>query len=541
MIYTNPQGEKFNALKDINVEILEGDYVAILGTSGSGKTTLSNVIGMLNGKYQGEYYFDGVAMHALKESTLFKLRGEKFGFIFQDYVLLDYLTAVENVALALQYHNLSKKKIYEMATAKLISVGLGDKLHHKPFQLSGGQKQRVSIARALIKDPKVIIADEPTGALDHNSRVEVLSLLQELNQQGVTIITVTHSNEDAQAAKRIIQVEKGEIKADRLQRYRSRYFGKLVNYENPAEIKIRKEMVLDYINLNYGIESEEAFLNFAHAEDFDQEIQFKILNQLKPQWISHPEINKCLHEWYDQSEELIQFMIAGAVLRAKNENLDVSNFDEKLKIFFATPWSEETCMIFFQNLKAMPFKELAPRLKLEFFFKHESNKVRATATQFFKHVELINLESRENFIQIALKDTDHRVRSNTLDYIYTLKDYDFSTLKNFGFEQDKSGRVKAIWAEMLIALGEREVALSILTPMIFSQESGDILAAVWVLAKDKNFHIVQFLNEKLEQNPKLLSHIDEILKTYGRVKKDLMNWRQVEAVIENKEPLKEAA
>lgn len=524
MVYTNPQGQQFNALKNISIEINEGDYVAILGTSGSGKTTLSNVIGMLNSKYTGEYYFEGKPMHTLPEPKLVPIRGEKFGFIFQDYVLLDFLSALDNVALALQYHDIPKKKIKEMAKEKLISVGLGEKLHHKPYQLSGGQKQRVSIARALVKNPRVIIADEPTGALDHNSRSEILALLQELNQQGVTIITVTHSNEDAQAARRIIQVEKGEIAHDRLQRNRIRYFGKTLNIDNPVETQNRKSLVMDHVNLHYGINDVDSFLDFAENE-CDIETKLKLLNQIKSCWLERKEVQTVLEEWFEEDDQLIKLMISFLVLNGRSDQKDMTNLWNKTTSFFSESWEEETCMFFFQNLKNLPKPQLVEIIKFNYFFEHPSSKVRATAIQFFKNSDL-NLKSEmDQYIDIILTDKDPRVRSNMLDYIYTLKGFEFKKLRKYALEKDSSSRVKAIWAEMLFATKNNDEAMAILEPMVFSQDTSHILAAVWVLAKNSDFNIAEFLDSKIEKNPTLLCNIDEILKTYARVKRDLMNWR----------------
>lgn len=524
VIYTNPEGEKFNALKNINLEIFGGEYVAILGTSGSGKTTLSNIIGMLNSSYTGQYFFEGNAAHKMKDRDLVKLRGDLFGFIFQDYVLLDHLTALENVALALHYENMSKKKIFELAEAKLNSVGLGQKLHHKPAQLSGGQKQRVSIARALIKDPKVIIADEPTGALDHVSRVEVISLLQELNTQGVSIITVTHSDEDAQAAKRIIRVEKGEVSSDRLQRNRTRYFGQLINKNDKKQLNLRKNLILEHVILNYGILTDADFLSIPE-ELFSSETIFKLMNQFKTEWMNNPEVYARLKFWFENYDELIQLLISMECLKAKAKGFDLGEFENDIKAFFSLNWDEETSMHFLVNLKSYPTAELKKFVNFEFFFKHYSNKVRATAINFFKINGFLDSSFFDQYADIILKDSDHRVRSNMLDYLYSLKDYDFKKLINYHFEDDSSGRVRAIWAEILFSINMRDEALSILNKMIFSENKGDLLGAVWVLAKDKEFQIYPFLKEKIEENPSFISYVDDILKSYARVKKDLMNFR----------------
>ncbi|MGE5329319.1 MAG: ABC transporter ATP-binding protein [Deltaproteobacteria bacterium] len=203
-----------NALKDINISIAKKEFVSIIGPSGSGKSTLMNIIGCLDVPTFGEYYLDGNEIGSLDEDRQAEIRNYTIGFIFQGFNLLPKMTAVENVELPLVYQGRDKKERYEKALKALERVGLGERLHHRPAQLSGGQQQRVAIARALAGDPTLILADEPTGNLDSKSGKEVMKMLHELHDQGQTIVLITHDNNIALEAKRIIRVHDGQIVED---------------------------------------------------------------------------------------------------------------------------------------------------------------------------------------------------------------------------------------------------------------------------------------------------------------------------------------
>lgn len=213
-VYTMGEVE-LNALKNINVSIAKREFVAIVGPSGSGKSTLMNMIGCLDVPTSGEYYINGNEVGSLDEDELAEIRNFTIGFIFQGFNLLPKLTALENVELPLVYQGKEKNYRYERVLRALEKVGLSDRLHHKPSQLSGGQQQRVAIARALAGDPTLILADEPTGNLDSKSGVEVMKMLHELHDQGQTIVLITHDNDIALQAKRIIRIYDGEIVEDR--------------------------------------------------------------------------------------------------------------------------------------------------------------------------------------------------------------------------------------------------------------------------------------------------------------------------------------
>lgn len=198
-------------LKRIDLSIEQGEYIAIMGVSGSGKSTLMNIIGCLDRPTTGRYVLEGRNLTTLDDDQLAYIRNQRIGFVFQQFNLLPRATALENVMLPMVYANVSKPKRSQRATQALVRVGLADRLSNRPSQLSGGQQQRVAIARALINRPALILADEPTGALDTKTSQEVMNLLAELNAQGITIVLVTHEPDIAAQTKRIIHVQDGLV------------------------------------------------------------------------------------------------------------------------------------------------------------------------------------------------------------------------------------------------------------------------------------------------------------------------------------------
>ena len=198
-------------LKDVSLEVVQGDYIAIMGPSGSGKTTLMNIIGCLDRASLGTYLFEDEDISEMNDDALSDLRLNKIGFVFQNFNLLSSETAQENVALPLIYAGIDKEKRNQRAIDVLNKVGLQDRISFKPSQLSGGQKQRVAVARAIINNPKILLADEPTGALDQASGKQVMELFKSLNDEGVTIIMITHDANVASHAKKIFHIIDGEI------------------------------------------------------------------------------------------------------------------------------------------------------------------------------------------------------------------------------------------------------------------------------------------------------------------------------------------
>ena len=206
---------KLLALDNIDLSINEGDFVSIMGSSGSGKSTLMNIIGCLDVPSSGEYHFRDKDVSTLNSNKLAELRNKDIGFVFQNFNLLPRLNAQENVVLPLLYSGKNLKERNELAIEALESVGLKDRVHHRPNQLSGGQQQRVSIARAIAGSPKLILADEPTGALDSKTGLEIMKILNDLNAKGITIVLVTHEDDIANYGSRIIKMKDGKILEDK--------------------------------------------------------------------------------------------------------------------------------------------------------------------------------------------------------------------------------------------------------------------------------------------------------------------------------------
>lgn len=212
-IYKSYQQDKITipVLKDINLSVEEGEYLAIMGPSGSGKTTMMNLIGCLDRPTKGDYILEGKSVVKYTEDQLSDLRLNTLGFVFQNFNLLSKQTALDNVALPLIYAGIPLRKRNEIAYEALKRVGLEERVKFRPSQLSGGQQQRVAIARALVNRPKIILADEPTGALDSKSGIQVMDLFQQMNDEGVTVIMITHDSKIAHHAKRIVHIFDGEI------------------------------------------------------------------------------------------------------------------------------------------------------------------------------------------------------------------------------------------------------------------------------------------------------------------------------------------
>ncbi len=214
----NPGENEVRAIDGVNLTIEHGEFVAIIGQSGSGKSTLMNMLGLLDVPTSGKYLLNGKDVDGLDDDELSEIRNKEIGFIFQGFNLITSLTAVENVELPLVYRGMKKEERNELAVSALNRVGLSHRLDHLPKQMSGGQQQRVAIARAVAARPPIILADEPTGNLDSHSGVEVMKILHELHEEGRTVILITHDNDIANEAERVIRIQDGQIVSDVINR-----------------------------------------------------------------------------------------------------------------------------------------------------------------------------------------------------------------------------------------------------------------------------------------------------------------------------------
>lgn len=216
--------EIVEALKNVDLTVYKNEYVALMGPSGSGKSTLMNLLGCLDSPTTGEYFLNGTNVSTMQDADLAEVRNKEIGFVFQTFNLLPRLSSLENVALPLLYAGISNKDRIARAEEVLRSVGLGDRMHHKPNELSGGQRQRVAVARALVNSPAIILADEPTGNLDTKTSIEIMGLFEQIHDQGNTVILVTHEPDIAEHAHRIVRLRDGLSESDVI---------------NPTPIKVR--------------------------------------------------------------------------------------------------------------------------------------------------------------------------------------------------------------------------------------------------------------------------------------------------------------
>jgi putative ABC transport system ATP-binding protein len=229
---------ELKALAGVDLGVEQGEFVAVMGPSGSGKSTVMNILGCLDKASEGEYLLDDLKIGEANDNQLAEIRNLKIGFVFQSFNLLSRTSALENVELPMLYGGVGAKERKERALQALAAVGLSDRTHHKPNELSGGQQQRVAIARSLVNNPVIIMADEPTGNLDSKSSIEIMSIFQQLNEMGITIILVTHEPEIAQYSKRVVHFKDGLIERDEPVRNRSIARGATLNLNLPNRSEV---------------------------------------------------------------------------------------------------------------------------------------------------------------------------------------------------------------------------------------------------------------------------------------------------------------
>lgn len=234
----NPGDNQVNALDGVSITIDEGEFVAIIGQSGSGKSTLMNMLGLLDTPTEGEYYINGKLVDDLTDDQMSTIRNEQIGFIFQGFNLISSLTALENVELPLVYRGMGKAERRKISENALERVGLKDRMHHLPKALSGGQQQRVAVARAIAAAPPVILADEPTGNLDTRSTKDVMAILHNLKDEGRTVIVITHDNEIAMEAERVIRIRDGKVVEDYINPGFEEKYGREAKYDNANPIDL---------------------------------------------------------------------------------------------------------------------------------------------------------------------------------------------------------------------------------------------------------------------------------------------------------------
>lgn len=232
----NPGENQVNALDGVSITIDEGEFVAIIGQSGSGKSTLMNMLGLLDTPTEGEYYINGKLVDDLTDDQMSDIRNKQIGFIFQGFNLISSLDALENVELPLVYRGVPRAERDELSKAALEKVGLGGRMHHLPAALSGGQQQRVAVARAIAAAPPVILADEPTGNLDTRSTKDVMQILHNLKDEGRTVIVITHDNEIAEQAERVIRIRDGKVVEDYINLGFEEKYGRAAKYDNKNPI-----------------------------------------------------------------------------------------------------------------------------------------------------------------------------------------------------------------------------------------------------------------------------------------------------------------
>jgi putative ABC transport system ATP-binding protein len=508
----------FKALRGVSLAVRPGEFVAIMGTSGSGKTTLANIIGLLARPSLGAYMFEGRPTTALSDLERSRLRASSIGFIFQDYVLIDHFTALENVALALTYTPVSRREALQRAAEGLEMLGVGSKRRNYPSQLSGGQKQRVAIARALINNPKLILADEPAGALDSKSRIEVLAALQELNSMGTTIVMVTHSLEDAKAAKRLIRIEEGQIVEDCEQRDRIRFSSATRDKGDGAGAREADSALLQLV-ISSGIRSAPELVSVLERGPHPDSLRSLVL-QLDPSWLSDPKLLDFLLGCAQAKDSPFRPLVFGALIRgwkhlaSDRDRKRAAALLDRLK---ATSWEEGDWELILSELGKASTEAVLRWIPVGELLQSPSSRVRSTALRLLRNPAIRESIQFPSTMDFLLRDPDARVRSNAIELASELG-ASLGNLARYGFARDESPRVRAAWSRMLLEQGKAQEAFNVIGPMLRSDDPAENRAGAYVLASSPGIDLVRALEQALEGHPERMQLINTITETMMRAR-----------------------
>lgn len=492
--YELADGGTFHALRDINMDVREGDYVAIMGASGSGKTTLSNIIGLLARPTRGEYKLLKEDTEQISNEQLSELRSQHIGFIFQDYLLIEHLSAVENVALPLVYDpRMDRRHALEIARARMALLGLRDKYNHLPSQLSGGQKQRVAIARALVKEPKLILADEPAGALDVKSRFDVLSILQKLNSEGVTIVMVTHSEEDARAANRLIRIDTGRIIEDVPQKNRIRFY---TGPEKSGQDKLSS--ALGELMLTVGVDTREDWLHIAEGI-LESESRQKLIRQIDRKWLRDADVVRYMNSWFVQSKGIERALIIAKFVEGSRASNEKSR-TQVVELINLSKWEENDAIEIIHALAGTDDEYLHANIQIRKFLLHESPKVRAAGVKLIRDSDLSTKPELKVLAATLLEDVDTRVRSNILERAPQLG-FSYEELKAYDFDKDTNPRVRVAWGFVLIKFKKFDEMTALLAPMFESNDPEALRAAAVILSQRTGKGLREILDILLKSSP----------------------------------------
>lgn len=501
-------GKDIMILKGINLFISQGEFVSIMGPSGSGKSTLSAILGCLSTPTTGSYRLNGQDVTKLSPNQLAMLRNKSIGFIFQDFNLLSGLTAVENVELPLVYGGMSAKQRRERALECLAAVGLKHKALNRPFQLSGGQKQRVAIARALVNHPKFLFADEPTGALDKKTGLEILSIMQRLNMMGHTVIQVTHSPGDAQYSKRILHLVDGNVVRE--ETVERPAIGAVLNEDATThdETVTRLWRVAQYapVHGERDIKAITKLINSSTSRD------------------SHVAASRAIVRWQGEKvESTIEALFESPdwVVRAELiKNLNLRSKERAIPYYLRAlddqnPWVRHLAIVAIKEFSQEDFTAIEQQKILE-AQKDSDERVRATAIFIVGNWEV---PDKAGMITQALADRDNRVRANAIECLKD-KQIQIQFLEQLDViaRHDRNNRVRANAAAVLLK-HRADVATQVAIDLV---RSGDVLmrsSGAWLMglinADEIRLHLMELLRSEKEEVV-----INQVVRSLAKISRD---------------------